>query len=196
MWPYQTLRYATKPNSRVQTEGNYNTIGVQLLKQHLKLEADDTSEDTLLNAYLVSAIKQAESYTRRVIDVSTWRSYLSGFYDVTLDVHPVSLSSIVVKYIDVDEVEQTLGTSLYTIQNNGDNYPTVKFDGALPSLDDIDEPVYIEYQAGYSTYPEWFVAPILKRAADEYEIRTGQVSYGLHTAEFNFHRALFPYKML
>lgn len=193
---YPTLRYATKPNSRVQTEGNYNTIGVSLLKQQLKLEADDTSEETLLNAYLVSAIKQAEMYTRRVIDLSTWRSYLCGLYDVTLDVHPIVLSSIVVKYFDVDDAEQTLSTALYTIQNNGDNFTKIKFEGSLPALSDIDEPVYIEYQAGYTTYPEWFVAPILKRAADEYEMRTGQVSHSLNQVEFNFHRALFPYKML
>lgn len=193
---YSMHRYATKPNSRIQTEGNYNTLGISRLKQQLKLEASDSSEDDLLNAYLVSAIKQAEYYMRRVIDLSIWRSYLSGFYDVTLDVHPISTSSIVVKYFDVDDVEQTLNTSLYTVHNNGDNYVCVTFDGELPSLSDVDEPVYIEYQAGYSTYPEWFVGPILRRAADDYEIRTGQVSHSLNTVQFHFHSALFPYKML
>lgn len=193
---YPTLRYETKPNSRVQTEGNYNTLGISMLKKQLKLSADDTSEDDLLNSYLVSTIRQAEEYTRRVIDLSTWRSYLRGLHDVTLDVHPVTLSSIVVKYFDVNDAEQTLSTSLYTIQNNGDNFARIEFEGALPALSSINEPVYIEYLAGYSTYPEWFVTPILKRASDEYEIRTGQVSHSLNTVEFNFHRALFPYKML
>ena len=150
----------------------------------------------MLNAYLVSAIKQAEQYTRRVIDLSTWRTYLCGLHDVTLDVHPVTLSTIVIKYFDVDDAEQTLSTSLYTVRDNGDNFAKIKFEGSLPSLSDMDEPVYIEYQAGYSTYPEWFVAPILKRASDEYEMRTGQVSHSLNDVEWSFHRALFPYKML
>lgn len=193
---YPTLRYVTKPNSRVQTDGNYNTIGVSLLKKQLKLEATDTSEDDLLNSYLVSTIKAAEAYTRRVIDLSTWRSYLCGLYDVTLDVHPITISSIVVKYFDVNDAEQTLSTSLYTVQNNGDNFLRIKFDGALPSLSSIDEPVYIEYQAGYTSYPEWAVAPILRRASDEYEIRTNQVNMTLQTVEYNFYKALFPYKML
>lgn len=193
---YPTLRYETKPNSRVQTEGNYNTIGVQLLKKQLKLEATDTSEDDLLNAYLVSTIKQAEAYTRRVIDLSTWRSYLCGLYDVRLDIHPVTISSIVVKYFDVNDAEQTLSTSLYTVQNNGDDFVKIKFEGSLPALSDIDEPVYIEYQAGYTTYPEWLVAPVLRKASDEYEIRTNQVNMTLQTVEYNFYKALFPYKML
>lgn len=193
---YPTLRYATKPNSRLQTEGNYNTIGINLLKRQLKIEVTDTTEDDLLNAYLIQAIKLAESYTRRVIDLSTWRSYLCGFYDVTLDVHPVTLSSIVVKYLDVNDAEQTLNTSLYTIRNNGDNYACIKFDGALPSLSTLDDPVYLEYQAGYTNYPDWAIVPIIKRAADEFEIRTGQVEGSISTVEFNFHRSLFPYRML
>lgn len=193
---YPTLRYETKPNSIRQAEGHYNTIGISLLKKQLKLEASDTSEDDLLNFYLVSTIKNAEAYTRRVIDLCEWKSYLNGFHDVTLDVHPVYLPSIVVKYFDVDGAEQTLSASLYTVQNNGDDYVKVKFEGGLPSTDGIDEPVYIQYLAGDSVYPEWLIVPVLKRAADEYEIRTGQVNHSLNTVEFNFHRALFPYKML
>lgn len=156
----------------------------------------DTSEDDLLNSYLVSTIKAAEAYTRRVIDLSTWRSYLCGLYDVTLDVHPITLSSIVIKYFDVNDAEQTLNTSLYTVRNNGDDFTVIKFEGSLPALSDIDEPVYIEYQAGYTSYPEWATSPILRRAADEYEIRTDQTSMSLQTVEYNFYKALFPYKML
>jgi hypothetical protein len=193
---YSLQSYDIRPNSRLQPEGNYNTIGISLLKKQLKIEATDVSEDDLLNAYLVSAIKNAEAYTRRVIDLSTWRTYLTSLSDVTLDVHPVTLSSIVIKYFDVNDAEQTLNTSLYTVQNNGDDFARIEFEGSLPSLSDIDEPVYIEYQAGYINYPEWLIVPVLKRAADEFEIRTGQVSHSLNTAEFNFHKSLFPYKML
>jgi hypothetical protein len=167
-----------------------------MLKKHLKWDASDTSEDDLMNAYLVSAIKNAESYTRRVIDLSTWRSYLTGLFDVMLDVHPVTLSSIVIKYFDVNDAEQTLSTSLYTVQNNWDSFAKIEFEGALPALSDINEPVYLEYQAGYVNYPEWLIVPVLKRAADEFEIRTGQVNNSLSSVEFTFHKSLFPYKML
>lgn len=166
------------------------------MKKHLKWNADDSSEDDLMNYYLVAAIKNAEAYTRRVIDLSTWRSYLCGLYDVYLDVHPVKLSSIVVKYFDVNDAEQTLNTSLYTVINKGDSFAKIEFDGSLPALSDMNEPVYIEYQAGYTNYPEWAIVPILKRAADEFEIRTGQTNNSLSTVEFNFHKSLFPYKML
>jgi hypothetical protein len=185
-------------NSRVITPGTYAGISLPLFKQHLKWDATDTSEDDLMNVYLTSAIKQAESYTRRVIDRATWRTYLEGFFDVTFDVAPIDLTTgFSVKYFDSTNTEQTLSSSDYTLINNGaDSYAAIEFENDLPELYDRNEPVFIEYFAGEATYPADIVPIIMQYAADLFETRTNDVSGSLDRVTFGFHQRLFPYKML
>ena len=76
-------------NSRVLTPGVYTHLTLATFKQHLKWDASDTSEDTIMQIYLTSAIQQAESYTRRIIDPATWQTYLTSFHDFTFDIAPV-----------------------------------------------------------------------------------------------------------
>lgn len=185
-------------NSRVQTPGSYTGISLSLFKLHLKWEATDTSEDTLMTSYLTSAIKQAEQYTRRVIDRATWRTYLNSFYDFTFDVAPIDLSTgFSVKYYDEANDLQTLATSKYTLINNGsDAYAAIEFESDLPELYDRHEPVFVEYFAGEATYPADMVPIIMQYAADLFETRTNDVPGGLDQVTFGFYQRLFPYKML
>lgn len=183
-------------NSRVLTPGVYTSITLALFKQHLKWNEDDTSEDTIMQVYLTSAIKQAEAYTRRVIDPATWQTFLDSFHDFTFDVAPiVAISSV--KYYDSANVLQTLPTSEYTWINNGaDAYAELEFESDLPELYDRNEPVVVEFTAGYATYPSDLIGPILQYAADLFETRTNDVSGSLGHVTFGFHQRLFPYKML
>lgn len=184
------------PNSIIDAESSYSNVTLALFKQHLKWDVADTSEDGIMTAHLVGATKQAESYTRRVIGTSTWKSYLPGFDNVTLDVHPVVQSSIVVKYKDVDNVTQTLSASLYTVRNNGDSYAQIEFTGTMPELYQTDEPVWIEFTAGYAVVPSDLLIAIHRQAADYFETRTNEVYGSLSEVLFGFHKALFPYKIL
>lgn len=170
-------------------------MSLDLFKKHLKWDSD-TSEDDLMTAHLIGATKQAESYTRRVIGVSTWQTFLPGFASVTLDVAPITLSSIVVKYYDSTDTLTTLDSSKYTIKNNGINYAAIEFESDLPELYDRNEPVYLEYTAGYATVPPDLLIAIHRQAADYFETRTNEVSGSMGVVAFDFHRALFPYKML
>lgn len=185
-------------NSRIETEGTYTTIPLATFKEFLKWDASDTSEDTTMTAILKSTIKAAEMYTGRAIDRATWRTYLDSFYDFTFDVAPiVTTSGFSVKYFNSSNVEQTLGTTNYTLVNNGnDAYARIEFEGSLPDLYDRHEPVYLEYLAGYTTYPPDLVDIILHEAATRFEHRTNQQSGALGDVIFGFHQRLFPWKLL
>lgn len=186
-------------NSRVQTEGSYATITLSHFKEFLKWNADDTSEDTTMTYCLVSTIKQAEMYTRRVIERATWRSYLDGFYNATFDVAPIDLTTAVVKYFNDANVETTLATTEYTLKDFGaDGFAEIEFESTstFPELYDRFQPVFIEYEAGYETYPSDLIAIILQEAATRFENRTNEVAGSLGQVSFGFHQRLFPYKML
>lgn len=189
----------TEINSIIETPGTYTTLTLALFKEHLKWDADDTSEDNKMQSALTSAIKQAEAYTRRSIDVATWRTYLSGFTNFTFDVAPVDVSAIAVKYYDVNNVEQTLATTEYTFKNRGaDSYADMEFEAttSFPELYDRDEPVFVEFDAGYTVYPVDLQDIIMQQAADFFETRTNDVNGSMGRVTFGFHQRLFPYKIL
>ena len=149
-----------------------------------------------MQIYLTSAIKQAEAYTRRVIDPATWQTYLTSFYDFTFDIAPVvALSSV--KYYDKNNVLQTLASSNYTLINKGaDAYAELEFESGLPELYDRAEPVVVEFTAGYAAYPSDLTGTILQYAADLFETRTNDVAGAMSRVTMDFHKRLFPYKLL
>jgi uncharacterized phiE125 gp8 family phage protein len=198
MYYWNTPKIETQPNSRVATAGAYTEITLATFKQHLKWDSADTSEDTIMQIYLTAAFKQAEMYTRRVISRATWRSYLSGFHNVTLDVNPVD--TIVVKYYDVANSLTTLASTEYDIINNGpDAFQEIRFTWntiTQPEVYDREEAVFLEYSAGYTTIPEGLQVAILRQAADYFETRQNITQGGNSLIDFGFHPLLFPYRML
>lgn len=185
-------------SSRVLTPGVYTSLTLALFKQHLKWDEDDTSEDTIMQVYLTSAIKQTEAYTRRVIDPATWQTYLDSFHDFTFDIAPiVAISSV--QYYNSSNVLTVLPTTEYTFINKGaDTYAEMEFEAttSFPELYDRHEPVYVQFTAGYSTYPSDLIGTILQYAGDLFETRTYDVSGSVDQVTFGFHQRLFPYKML
>lgn len=192
-WPKTEIRQS----SRVVTPADYSALDLTLFKAHLKWDPTDTSEDSLMRMYLAAATTQAEDYTGRVISAAEWATYLGGFsYLVKLDVAPIDIDSIVVKYYDVNNAEQPLADTEYVVLDNGDDYAEIKFNGTMPELYSREEPVWIEYNAGYATQPAGLQSEIIKRAADLFEVRTHDHNGSLSSVSFDFHRAIFRYKLI
>jgi|SRR5688572_1772967 len=184
-------------NSVEVTEGAYDGITLADFKQFIKWNADDDSEDTTMNYCLRSATKQAEMYIRRVISVASWASFLSGFVNITFDISPIDLESVGVKYYDDTNTEQELDDDLFTLTNRGkDQFASIEFESGLPETYNRNEPVWIEFDAGYEPYPEDLKAIILQEAATRFENRTNEQSGSLDQVTFGFHQRLFPWKML
>jgi uncharacterized phiE125 gp8 family phage protein len=169
-------------------------------KQFIKWDTDYTAEDGIMRSILIAATEEAELFTRRVCRPGTWRTFIECFpYCLKLDVHPVLVSSIVVKYYDVDNALQPLSSSEYFVKDNGpDEAAEILFDGTMPVFYDRWEPIYIEYTAGYAvgSLPERIKTGIMEKAANDFENRTSEQAGSLNTKYFNYQQAWYPYKIM
>lgn len=179
-------------NSRLQTDITPTVVTMADYSEWLKW--DGSEEENTRMACLTAAVKQAEQYTRRTLTRSTWKTYLECFPScLVLDIFPIVTSTIVIKYFDVDNTEQTLANTEYFVRSADDDYVEIIFDGIMPSLYDRYEPISISYTAGYDAgyLPEGIKVGILNRATDKFENRQDESA---STQEA--YKMWFPYKML
>jgi len=128
--------------SRIHEQLDY-ALSLQGFKEWMKWNPSDTSEDNTMSTNLFAAAKQAEMYTGRVILRKIYRTFIEYFPTVLrMDVHPIDITSLVVKYYDSSNALQTLASTEYFVKDNGsDAYAEIKFDGTMPSLYDRFEPI-------------------------------------------------------
>lgn len=147
------------------------TEPVSLAEARLQIKADsDTSEDTLITAWITAAREAAEHYTGRALAGQTLEMALDEFpaYEddvITLDMPPVATITSV-KYTDTAGEEQTISASAYALSLYGEARklaPT--FGNYWPSTQDIPDAVRIRYVTGYTTCPKAAKAAILLMVA-------------------------------
>jgi hypothetical protein len=160
-----------------------------------KVDGDD--ENALIEDDIESATNEAETYTRRAIREGDYQTLMKYFHScIALDVSNVDSTTIVVKYRDTDNAEQTLSSSEYTIKDFGpDEFMQICFDGTMPSLYDRWDAVKIEFSAGYVEIPGRIKTWILGKASSLYEIRQNQLT-GTTVHDAFSYAPLMPYKML
>lgn len=185
--------------SRIQTPIDY-ALDLQGFKEWLKWDASDQSENNTMSTNLFAAAKQCEAFTRRKLMRATFRTFIEYFpCSLRLDVHPIDLSTVVVKYYDTDNVLQTLDASEYFKRDNGpDAYAEILFEGTMPNVYDRREPIYIEYNAGYAPgeLPEPLLSGILKRGTDLTENRSNEHQGSISQTQYSSEHLWFPYKMM
>lgn len=119
-------------------------------KLHLRVDGND--EDDLIEALIAASTEYAEQYTRRKFITQTWAMYLDCFPDcpIYLPYSPVqSIASI--KYLDEDGAEQTLASSVYTIDQSqtSPSRLTLKNDQDWPETLDQVNAVTINFICGW-----------------------------------------------
>jgi uncharacterized phiE125 gp8 family phage protein len=142
------------------------TEPVLLAEARLHIKADsDTSEDTLISAWITAARELAEHYTGRALAPQTLEAALDAFpcaVDwIDLPMPPVATITHV-KYTDTAGVEQTIDAGAYALSLYGDSRriaPT--YGNYWPSTQDIPDAVRIRYATGYSTAPKAVKSAIL-----------------------------------
>lgn len=178
------------------TPGSTEVISLVEFKKHIRWDESDDSEDTLMTVYLETATRQAENYTGRTLLTGSWTTTIDKFYSqVTLDIVPVDLTSLVIKYYDSDDVLQTLPVDNYKARIKNDQ-AVIEFTGSLPNLYDKYDAVVFEFDAGYSDVPYPIKNAILIQAAGYFENRQSEISGTSNPIVYGFHQLLFPYKML
>lgn len=142
----------------------------ELVKLDLKL-SDDTIEDDLLDIYIQAAREYVEDITGRSLITQTRVVKLDYFPPapygalevyfespepwwptITLTHGRVQDDSVVIKYFDTDDVEQTLSTSEYWVDTHGD-IARVIAKNTWPNTYCRPNAVTIEYVAGYGDAP-------------------------------------------
>jgi uncharacterized phiE125 gp8 family phage protein len=134
--------------SIVVTPPEAEPIGItDIAKLHLKL--DGTEEDLLLAIWIQAAREKIEERTGRSL-ITQGRQIKLDYFPCHIELMngPVQADSIVIKYFDEDEVEQTLSNTEYWVDTHSpiarivvkNNWPSTK---CMPNA------VTIDYNAGY-----------------------------------------------
>lgn len=163
------------------------------------LKVDGTDDDLLIDALIETAVILAGQYTGRTFLAGPWTTEFDHFAArVKLDVMPIDISSIVVKYFDADDAEQTLNAAEYFVRDPGpDNFATIEFNGTMPQIFNKENAVFVEYNAGYTTALAPIKTAVLMQVATMYENRQNEVVGTITTEIANgAKQLLFPYKML
>lgn len=118
------------------------------LRAHCRITGTD--EDALLVGFLAGAVDLAEHYTQRAIGVQTLELALDEFPDGAIAIERGPVVSITsVKYINEAGTEQTLSTSLYTLDDYSQtSWVIPAYDTEWPDTRDVANAVKVRYQAG------------------------------------------------
>lgn len=127
-------------------------LAVALAEAKLHLRVDTSDEDTLITALIAAATDMAEQKTGRAIMAQTWELTLDAFPDA-LELTRVPVQSVTsVKYYDTTGAQQTLGNTLYALDNAdefGCAYVVPVYSGSWPDTRDQINAVAVRYVAGY-----------------------------------------------
>ena len=142
-------------------------ITMEMVRAHLRLD-DITSEDALVQSYLLAAASYVEKTYGIALLTQTIKEYHAGFPDddnvgINLRISPV-LSITSVKYTDNNGAEQTWSNTLYTsgiVRQTAFVIP--KQNQSWPQSQTLPNSVVIEYQAGFGDGPA-FIPTAIKQA--------------------------------
>lgn len=149
-----SLTVVTKPASE--------PVTLAEAKEHLKVPADITAEDTLIQGFVSAAREQVEQLTWRAVMSQSLRLVLDRWPEPFRLPRPPLIQIDSIKYYDASGVLQTLDSSNYRLID-GDNaalYPISRW----PNLSNRQDAVTVNFQAGHQSsgdVPESIKAAIL-----------------------------------
>lgn len=137
----KALQLLTKPT-------NY-PISVDEVKLHSRIDND--AEDSFLNMAIAAATNRVEAITGKAIISQTWIEYFDTF-PAKICLRKGDVQSVTsVKYIDNDDVVQTVDTAIYDVDIYSNPARVISaFGKSWPSdVKDTLNAVYVEYVAGF-----------------------------------------------
>lgn len=162
-------------------------LGLDAIKQHLRVASDITDEDDLITAYMQAAWDYAERIT--------WRQFLTADLQMILPCWPCpilipkppTVSVLSVEYYDENNALQTWDSSNYRVDSYADVAELLPVWGvALPVIYPRHDAIRINFRAGYGTtagsLPAVLLHAVKLLVAQYYETREPEVS-GATTAD-------------
>lgn len=148
-------------------------------KQHLRVDAND--DDALITSLINAATEKMDGRAGvlgRCIVTQTWKVWFrrfGGMRKICLPFPDVDASSVVLKYFDGDDVEQTINAADYwVLEDLTGSFVLRKPDAIWPTVYDRPDAISIEFQAGFGgvdDVPAPIKAAILLTVGHLYENR-------------------------
>ena len=128
-----------------------DVISLSAIKEYLRIDSTDTSENNVLTLLIQSAVGFCESYTKRELLIKQFVTY-RDYFSFNIELRRSALTEIdTVKYY-IDDVLTTLVDTVYYNTLESDYSSLLLVDGqSYPSVDNKYQAVEITFKAGYST---------------------------------------------
>lgn len=163
-----------------------------------------TGDDAFIATKITQAREYLEQITGRALITQTYEFYLDKFPRyITLPKPPLQ-SVTSVTYIDVDGVEQTLATSVYTVDtDNTEGLIYEAYNQDWPSIRYVDKAVKVTFVAGYgntaTSVPSPLKEAILLHVDHLYENRGNSAESNalgnISAPPYQYEALIAPYKI-
>lgn len=141
-------------------------------KKHLRVEADFTDEDDLIQDYIDAAVTQAENYIGGYITDKNIVIKMTGFDNpLVFEAFPVKAVTSVKYFEQGNETEQTMDAENYTLTAETSKRFAIRFKGDLPTVQDRFDAVTVTINVGMATIDKPIAQAVLLMVADMYERR-------------------------
>lgn len=177
------------------------TANDPVLRQQLRLEADETGNDELLSAICAAARQKAENYTRRRFLTQTLQLRRDGFGPGVIDLGVAPVVSIEsIKYLDTAGVWQTVPEASYRLLVSSVPAAVVPEYGRIwPVPRAGGDTVEIRFEAGFgadqSFVPADLVHAVRLLAAHYFENREAANSIGSEEIPMGFRSLLDEWRV-
>jgi len=183
----------------IKTEPEAEPITVDVMQDHLRVDSDD--EETLIESLITTARITVEHWTARQLITATWNLYLDAFKAEIRVPYPPLQSVSSIKYYDTGGTQQTLDSSVYTVDTYAKPGRVVEaYSQTWPSTRSIINAVDVEFVAGYgaagSDVPEPLLQAMKLLVGHWFENREG-VLIGVTARELPLavQSLIFPYRI-
>lgn len=141
-------------------------------KKHLRVDADFTDEDDLIQDYIDAAVTQAENYIGGHITDKNIVIKMTGFDNpLVFEAFPVKAVTSVKYFEQGDETEKTMDAVNYTLTAETSKRFAIRFKGDLPTVQDRFDAVTVTINVGMETIDKPIAQAVLLMVADMYERR-------------------------
>lgn len=133
------------------TEPTIRPITRPEVKEHLRIDPDNDSEDAFIDTIISASTEYFQSRSWRQLMTATYTQYLDEFPSLWVELDKPPLQSVTsIKYDDLNDVEQTLAASVYQVDTFSQIGRVMLSDGeSFPTTFTKLNAVRIEYKAGY-----------------------------------------------
>lgn len=128
-------------------------VDLAVLKEHVRIDADLTDQDSVLLAYHDAAVAWVEDYTGRSLMTQTWQIACEKFAEKLWLPRAAPLASVThVKYYDTANTLTTLSGTIYTVPAFAEPAVILLADTQVwPDVYDREDAVQVEYVTGATT---------------------------------------------